>query len=84
MTNALETARDIATRNANAAFDQVGDFSSLEDAIASYWDNACDTLVEEGLANDECHAQMERAFADRVTALRALDDFNYVGSRHHY
>jgi hypothetical protein len=71
MTNALDTARAIALSNANAAFDQAGDFSSLLDAIASYWDNACDTLVEEGIASDECHAEMERAFEERIAALSA-------------
>lgn len=67
----IETAQEIGILNANAAFDQFRDFDSLDCAIASYWDNARDTLAECGLANDACHVAMERAFNERVATLRA-------------
>jgi len=37
---------DIALRNAAEAFDQVGDYKSLQEALDAYWDNANDTLLE--------------------------------------
>ena len=66
----LTKAREIGLANAAASFDQACDFDNIDHAIASYCDNACDTLVEEGLANDECHAEMMRAFDNCVIALR--------------
>ena len=63
-------AQEIGINNANAAFDQAYDFDTLEDAIASYWDNVQDSLGDEGILNDETFAEAERAFDKRVAQLR--------------
>jgi hypothetical protein len=66
----MTQAQTIGISNANMAFDQANDYGTLEDAIASFWDNVQDTLAEEGILTDETHAEAERAFDARVAQLR--------------
>ena len=69
------TPADIGGGNAMTAIDQAAEYRDLAEALASHYDNACDTLVDEGLLNDENLAEMTRAF--RKVALIALPDFHY-------
>jgi hypothetical protein len=70
-----QTPSQIGIANAEAAFDQVRDFSSLADAIASYFENIQDTLSESGILTDAAFLEAEKAFDDRVRLLtsRAVD-----------
>ena len=67
----MTRANEIGISNANMAFDQAYDFATLEDAIASYWDNVQDSLADEGLLTNEAFAEAERAFDKRIAQLRA-------------
>jgi hypothetical protein len=66
----IQKAQEIGISNAEGAFDQANDYGTLEDAIASFWDNVQDTLVEEGILTEETFAAAERAFDARVAQLR--------------
>jgi hypothetical protein len=66
----MTQAEAIGISNANMAFDQVNDYDTLADAIASFWDNVQDTLVEEGILTDETFSEAQRAFDARVAQLR--------------
>jgi hypothetical protein len=66
----MTQAQKIGISNANMAFDQAYDYDTLDDAIASFWDNVHDTLVEEGILTDETFAEAERAFDTRIAQLR--------------
>jgi hypothetical protein len=57
----------IARSNASTAFDQAGDYASLQEAIDSYEINMGDTLVEEGFKNDPDYDDLVRA-ANRAFA----------------
>ena len=66
----MTRAEEMGISNANMAFDQAYDFDTLEDAIASYWDNVQDSLGDEGILNDETFGEARRAFDKRVAQLR--------------
>jgi hypothetical protein len=57
-------AQNIARINANSAFDQVGEYANLDEALDSYRTNMADTLVEEGFRNDPNYGNLLNA-ADR-------------------
>jgi hypothetical protein len=67
-------AQSVAKSNASAAFDQVGEYADLDEAIDSYRTNMSDTLAEEGLRegpdSDSLLAAAERAFEAEVTKLK--------------
>ena len=58
----------IARSNASTAFDQAGDYASLQEAIDSYEINMGDTLVEEGFKNDPDYDDLVRAANRAFTA----------------
>ena len=58
----------IARSNASTAFDQAGDYTSLQEAIDSYEINMGDTLVEEGFRNDPDYDDLVRAANRAFTA----------------
>jgi hypothetical protein len=66
----MTQAEAIGISNANMAFDQANDYGTLENAIASFWDNVQDTLTEEGILNNETFAEAEHAFDTRIAQLR--------------
>ena len=65
---------NIARVNANTAFDQVGDYPSLQEAIDSHDTNVMDTLHEEGFTNDPDYNYLfnaaSRAFDAEVKKLK--------------
>jgi hypothetical protein len=69
-----DKARSIARSNASAAFDQAGEYGSLDEALDSYRTNMVDTLAEEGLRDDPDYvyllAAAERAFEAEVNKQR--------------
>ena len=66
----IQKAQEIGISNAEGAFDQAYAYGTLENSIASFWDNVQDTLVEEGILNDETFSEAQRAFDARVAQLR--------------
>jgi hypothetical protein len=66
----MSQAQEIGIGNAEMAFDQAYDYGTLENSIASFFDNMCDTLVGEGIMNDATFAEAERAFDERIAQLR--------------
>ena len=64
----------IARVNASSAFDQVGDYPSLQEAIDSHETNVMDTLHEEGFTNDPDYSYLfhaaSRAFDAEVEKLK--------------
>ena len=66
----MTQAKKIGISNANMAFDQANDYGTLEDAIASCWDNVQDTLAEEGILTEETFAEAQHAFDTRIAQLR--------------
>jgi hypothetical protein len=64
-------AESIAKSNASTAFDQVGEYANVDEAIDSYRTNMADTLAEEGLRegpdSDSLLNAAERAFEAEVT-----------------
>ena len=66
----MTRAEKIGISNAEGAFDQAYDFATLDDAIASYWDNVQDSLADEGLLTDETFAEAQHAFDTRIAQLR--------------
>ena len=66
----MTQAQKIGISNAEGAFDQAYAYGTLEDAIASFWDNAQDTLIEEGILTDETLREAQAAFDARVALLR--------------
>jgi hypothetical protein len=66
----MTQAQEIGISNANMAFDQANDYGTLDNAIASFWDNVQDTLAEEGILNNETFAEAEHAFDTRIAQLR--------------
>lgn len=69
-----DKARNIAKANAGAAFDQAGEYRSLDEALDSYRTNMVDTLEEEGLRGDPDYdsllAAADRAFEAEVKKQR--------------
>ena len=63
----IAKVESIARVNANVAFDQVGDYPSLQEAIDSHETNVMDTLHEEGFTNDPDYSYLSHA------ASRAFD-----------
>jgi hypothetical protein len=67
-------AQDIARRNASTAFDQVGEYADLDEALDSYRTNMADTLAEEGLRTDPDYDSLlnaaNRAFDAEVNKQR--------------
>lgn len=67
-------AQSIAKSNASTAFDQAGEYRSLDEALDSYRTNMVDTLEEEGLRGDPDYdsllAAAERAFEAEVNRQR--------------
>jgi hypothetical protein len=67
-------AQSIAKSNANTAFDQVGEYADIDEALDSYRTNMVDTLAEEGLRDDPDYdsllATAERAFEAEVNKQR--------------
>jgi hypothetical protein len=64
-------AQSIAESNASTAFDQVGEYANLDEALDSYRTNMADTLAEEGLRGDPDYDSLlnaaNRAFDAEVT-----------------
>ena len=64
-------AQSIAKSNASTAFDQVGEYADLDEALDSYRTNMADTLAEEGLRDDPDYDNLlnaaNRAFDAEVT-----------------
>jgi hypothetical protein len=64
-------AQSIAKSNASTAFDQVGEYADLDEALDSYRTNMADTLAEEGLRDDPDYDSLlnaaNRAFDSEVT-----------------
>jgi hypothetical protein len=64
----------IARVNASAAFDQVGDYSNIQDAIDSLRNNMQHSLVEKGFENDPDYSNLltaaSRAFENEVEKLK--------------
>lgn len=67
-------AQSIAKTNASTAFDQVGEYADIDEALDSYRTNMTDTLAEEGLRDDPDYdsllAAAERAFDAEVNKQR--------------
>jgi hypothetical protein len=67
-------AESIAKSNASTAFDQVGEYANLDEALDSYRTNMADTLAEEGLRDDPNYdsllAAADRAFEAEVNKQR--------------
>jgi hypothetical protein len=71
-------AQQIARTNASSAFDQLGEYGGdLNAALDSYRTNMADTLVEEGLKNDDDWDSLlnaaSRAFDDEVNRQKGAD-----------
>jgi hypothetical protein len=70
----IAKVESIARVNANVAFDQVGYYPSLQEAIDSHETNVMDTLHEEGFTNDPDYSYLfhaaSRAFDDEVNRLK--------------
>lgn len=65
----MTKAQEIGISNAEAAFDQVHDYSSLQEAINSHYENVQDTLMDEGILTDETLVEAQRAFDARIAQL---------------
>jgi hypothetical protein len=67
-------AQSIAKSNASTAFDQVGEYADLDEALDSYRTNMADTLAEEGLRDDPDYDSLlnaaNRAFDAEVNKQR--------------
>ena len=67
-------AQSIAKSNASTAFDQVGEYADIDEALDSYRTNMADTLAEEGLRDDPDYDNLlnaaNRAFDAEVNKQR--------------
>ena len=67
----LNRAKEIGEANADAAFDFRSDYTSLENAIDSFFWNCQDTLIEEGILDDDTLHEAVTAFNNRIAVLKA-------------
>jgi len=70
MTN-LTFAQDLGITSANLAFNCASDYADIETSIDSHRLNIQDTLIDEGMSNDENFRAATNAFDARVEELKA-------------
>jgi outer membrane protein TolC len=67
----LTFAQDLGITSANLAFNCASDYADIETSIDSHRLNIQDTLIDEGMSNDENFRAATNAFDARVEELKA-------------